>query len=275
MFSLNGKTAVVTGGGRGIGRGIALAMAAAHARVVLTGRTASALESTAAEIRARGGTAITVANDLTEPGSIEQIVAAALANFDYIDCWVNNAGSADPNDVGPLMDLTPERWDRVVDLNLKAAFFAAQAAARTMRNGGTIVNISSRSGAHACPNTGQYGAAKAGLDNLTKTMAMEWGQFGIRVNGIAPGVVLTEANSGPGGSMSRPSRIQRQIETVPLRRLGSVEDIGWLAVYLASDEAAWLTGQTIQMNGGSEIPIGTLTFLHHVHQRLSGAAPQS
>ncbi|MCH7553926.1 MAG: SDR family oxidoreductase, partial [Chloroflexi bacterium] len=137
--------------------------------------------------------------------------------------------------------------------------------------GGTIINITSRSGSQPSPNTGQYSAAKAGVENLTATMAVEWGHLGIRVNAVAPGVVLTEANSGPGGTMSRPSRVRRQIETIPLRRLGTVEDAGALCVFLASDEASWITGETIQLTGGSRIPVGLLTYLHHVDQRMAEA----
>ena len=271
MFSLAGKTTVVTGGGRGIGRGISLSMAKAGANVVAAGRTLEPLEAIAAQIRQGGGQAIAVPADITKPGDIERILKQALETFGYVDCWVNNAGSADPADVGLLMDLTPDRWDRVVDLNMKWTFFAAQAAARAMTRGGTIINITSRSGSQPSPNTGQYSAAKAGVENLTATMAVEWGHLGIRVNAVAPGVVLTENNSGPGGTMSRPSRVRRQIETIPLRRLGTVEDAGALCVFLASDEASWITGETIQLTGGSRIPVGLLTYLHHVDQRMAEA----
>ena len=271
MFSLAGKTTVVTGGGRGIGRGISLSMAKAGANVVAAGRTVEPLEAIAAQIRQGGGQAIAVPADITKPGDIERILNQALETFGYVDCWVNNAGSADPADVGLLMDLTPDRWDRVVDLNMKWTFFAAQAAARAMTRGGTIINITSRSGSQPSPNTGQYSAAKAGVENLTATMAVEWGHLGIRVNAVAPGVVLTENNSGPGGTMSRPSRVRRQIETIPLRRLGTVEDAGALCVFLASDEASWITGETIQLTGGSRIPVGLLTYLHHVDQRMAEA----
>jgi NAD(P)-dependent dehydrogenase (short-subunit alcohol dehydrogenase family) len=125
--------------------------------------------------------------------------------------------------------------------------------------GGSIINISSRSGVTPNPNTGQYGAAKAGLDNLTLTMAAEWGHLGIRVNAVAPGLVLTDENS----QNMTPSRRRRQVETVPLQRLGTPDDIGPVCVYLASAEAGWHTGSVIQINGGSPISIGYLTYLHH------------
>jgi 3-oxoacyl-[acyl-carrier protein] reductase len=265
VFDLSGKTVVVTGGGRGIGRGISRAMGQAGARVVVAGRTMSTLEQTADELDASGVHNLVVPADVTRADDLARLVSTTLEAFGRLDCWVNNAGSARSEDVGPLMDLTEAQWDAVVDLNLKWTFFAAQAAARAMTHGGSIINISSRSGSQPNPMTGHYGAAKAGIDNLTATMAVEWGHLGIRVNAVAPGAVLTEA---PVAAMDRPSRRRRQVEMIPLRRLGTVDDIGRLCVFLASDEAAWLTGEVIQITGGSRIPVGYLTYLHHVNERL-------
>lgn len=260
MFSLDGKTVVVTGGGRGIGRGIARACAQAGANVVVTGRSPQPLAETAAELEASGAACLTIPGDITSHAGIAEIVARAGEHFGAIHGWVNNAGSAASGDVGPMLDLDEGQWDRVVDLNLKWTFFAMQAAAKAMAGrGGSIVNISSRSGSQPCPMTGQYGAAKAGVDSLTATAAVEWGYLGIRVNAIAPGVVLTENAV----SMSTSARRKRQIETVPLQRLGRVDDIGPMAVYFLSDEAAWISGQVVQANGGSRIPVGLLTWLHH------------
>jgi len=266
VFDLTGKAAVVTGGGRGIGRGITRMMAKAGANVVVAGRSPEPLRDAAAEARALGATAIDVPTDITHPDEVAALVARTLEAFGGLDCWVNNAGSAEKTDVGPLIDLTEAQWDPVVDLNLKWTFFAAQAAAHVMmaRGGGSIINISSRSGSQPNPRTGQYGAAKAGLENLTATMAVEWGHMGIRVNAVAPGVVLTEAPV----AMDRPSRRRRQVETIPLRRLGSPDDVGAVCVFLASDEASWVTGEVIQIHGGSRISVGYLTYLHHVNERL-------
>ena len=274
MFELTGKTAVITGGGRGIGRGITLALAQAGANVVLAGRTSGPLESAAEQARGLGVRAIPVVADLTARRDLDHLVARGHEPTGYIDCWVNNAGSARQQDVGPLINLTEEQWDAVTDLNLKWTFFAAQAAARAMTRGGVIINISSRSGSQPNPMTGQYGAAKAGLENLTATMAVEWGHLGIRVNAVAPGMVLTPEGLAS-GSMSRPSRRQRQIDTIPLRRLGEVEDIAWLCAFLASDEAGWITGETIQVTGGSRIPVGYLTYMHHVTQQLAAEQPDA
>ncbi|HEY6534056.1 MAG TPA: glucose 1-dehydrogenase [Acidimicrobiales bacterium] len=266
MFDLGGRTAVVTGGGRGIGRGIARALASAGAGVVVAGRSPEPLHDTVEELRGLGVEALAVPVDLTQPSSLNTLVQETLDRFGSVDCWVNNAGGARTEDNAPLLELTEAQWDAVVDLNLKRTFFAAQAAARAMAvHGGSIINISSRSGSQPNPMTGQYGAAKAGLDNLTATMAVEWGHLGIRVNGIAPGAVRTEE---PVAAMATPSRRRRQMETIPLRRLGTVDDIGPLCAFLASDEASWITGEVIQVTGGSRIPVGYLSYLHRTNERL-------
>jgi len=273
MFDLTGKTAVVTGGGRGIGRGITIALASVGANVVLAGRSREPLESAAAQAREFGVSAVPVVADITVRSDLERLVDRGHEPSGYIDCWVNNAGSARSQDVGPLLDLTEDQWDAVTDLNLKWTFFACQAAARSMSQGssargGTIINVSSRSGSQPNPMTGQYGAAKAGVENLTATMAVEWGHLGIRVNAVAPGLVVTP-ESMASGSMSSPGRRQRQIDAVPLRRLGTVEDVAAACVFLASDEAGWITGETMQVTGGSRITVGYLSYLHHVTERLA------
>ncbi len=135
--------------------------------------------------------------------------------------------------------------------------------------GGSIVNISSRSGSQPNPMTGQYGAAKAGIENLTATMAVEWGHHGIRVNAVAPGLVPTEESLARGGSMSKPSRVARQIETVPMRRLGTVDDTGAACAFLASDEASWINGETIQITGGSRLTVGYLAYMHRITEQLA------
>jgi NAD(P)-dependent dehydrogenase (short-subunit alcohol dehydrogenase family) len=266
MFDLAGRVVVVTGAGTGIGRGIVRAMARAGATIVIAGRTPETLEAAAAEARDLGADARAVRTDITVRDQVDALVATTMKEFGRIHCWVNNAGSANADDVGALIDLNEAQWDAVIDLNLKWTFFAAQAAARAMATtgGGSIINISSRSGSYPCPNTGQYGAAKAGLDNLTATMAAEWGHLGIRVNAVAPGVVITEANA----ERMTPTRTRRQVQTVPLQRLGTPDDIGPLCVYLASDESSWQSGTVVHVNGGSPIPVGYLTYLHHVNSTL-------
>ena len=208
LFSLVGKTVVVTGGGKGIGRGISDAMARCGANVVVSGRGALALDETVRGVQALGAQALAVVGDITRSDDRDRLIAATLERFGAIDGWVNNAGSASPADVGPLDTIGEAQWDRVVDLNLKAAFFAAQAAARAMVRGGSIVNISSRSASYPNPGTGHYGAAKAALENLTRTMAAEWGHRGIRVNAVAPGVVMTDELAK---TFDTPERIRRQV----------------------------------------------------------------
>jgi NAD(P)-dependent dehydrogenase (short-subunit alcohol dehydrogenase family) len=263
MISLHGKTVVVTGGGKGIGRGIAMAAAQCGANVVVSGRAPQPLEDAVAAMRALGTQALAVPADLTKPEDTERVIDATLQRFGTLDGWVNNAGSASPSDVGPLMQVREDQWDRVVDLNLKWSFFAAQAAARAMKGGGSIVNITSRSASHPNPNTGHYGAAKAAMENLTLTMAAEWGHLGIRVNAVAPGVVMTEELAKV---FDTESKIRRQVETVPLQRLGTPEDIGPLVAYLLSEAASWTTGALIAVNGGSPVPMGYLSYLHKVNR---------
>ncbi|KCZ96637.1 3-oxoacyl-ACP reductase [Hyphomonas polymorpha PS728] len=254
----------MTGGGRGIGRGICRALAKAGANVVIAGRTPGPLQETAEEVRNLGAQSLVVPVDICSQAEIDRLVDLSIKEFGYIDGWVNNAGSASASDVGRLLDIKEDQWDRVVDLNLKWTFFAAQAAARSMTKGGSIINITSRTASQPCPMTGQYGAAKAGVESLTGTMAVEWGHRKIRVNAIAPGVVLTENST----SMEKSSTRRRQIETVPLRRLGEVDDVGPLAVYFVADESSWVTGTVVPVAGGSRIPIGTLSYLHHINREM-------
>lgn len=269
MFSLKNKVAVVTGGGRGIGKGISLFLAKAGATVICTGRNKEPLNATVKEICDQGGKAISLPGDITSNGAAHTIVERALSEFGRLDIWVNNAGSASPSDVGELIDINESQWNNVVDLNLKSVFFACQAAAKAMTKGGSIINITSRSGSQPNPMTGQYGAAKAGVENLTATMAVEWGHLNIRVNAIAPGVVLTEENA----DFMSGNRAQKQIDTIPLGRLGTPDDVGPLCVFLASDESSWISGAVIQLHGGSRVPIGYLAYLHKVSKTRHDRAP--
>jgi len=273
MFSLEGKCVVVTGGGRGIGRGISREMAAAGASVVITGRSEQPLADTVAEIEKAGGKAVYLPGDICSFATINAVVKKAIDSYGYIDCWVNNAGSADPRDNGPAIDMSEEAYDRVVNLNMKWAFFCAQAAARTMTRGGSIINISSRAGAQPSPLLLHYSSAKAGLDAMTANLAVEWGHKNIRVNGIAPGVVRTERDEAT--AMTSESRIKRQLDTVPLRRLGKVEDVAYLCVYFASDESEWVSGQVVQVTGGSRIPMGILTYLWKANNPEAVAAKRT
>jgi NAD(P)-dependent dehydrogenase (short-subunit alcohol dehydrogenase family) len=247
-------------------------MARAGADLVIAGRNRDTLDDAVAEAAALGARALAVPTDITDAAQRETLAARTVEAYGHVDAWVNNAGGAQESDVATMIELTEDQWDTVLGLNAKAAVFAAQTAARAMAHrGGSIINISSRSGSQPNPRTGPYGAAKAALENVTATMAVELGHRGIRVNAVAPGLVLTEQNSVGDGSMAAPDRRERQIETIPLRRLGTPDDIGPLCVYLASDESSWVTGQVIQVQGGSSLTVGHMSYLRRVARDLAGA----
>jgi len=197
MFSLEGKVCVVTGAGRGLGRGIALAYAGQGADVVLASRTKSELEALAGEVEAKGRRALVQPTDITQPTQLRALADAAVATFGGIDFWVNNAGgfASEPGAMAEWLDVSEAGWDAMLALNLKAQVFGAQAAARAMKasgKGGSIIFLSSIDSLYAAPGgEGIYGACKAALNNITQTMAVELGQYKIRVNAIAPAVIET------------------------------------------------------------------------------------
>ncbi len=247
-FSLAGQVAVVTGSGRGIGRGIAIGLAEAGADVIVTGRRTGEIDSVAAEIRATGRRGLAIAGDIRNADTADALATAAVEQLGRIDLWVNNAGGAEDRTMR-LLAATPEAaWDDQLELNLKAAWLGARAAAARMTDGGCIVNISSIAAGRASANNGPYAAAKAGLNQLTKTLAAELAPQRIRVNAVSPGPVpteaflvalnLTEDQLGPVAAM------------IPMGRMGSPEDIAAAVVYLASPAAAWVTGANLAVDGG-------------------------
>lgn len=245
---LDGKVAVVTGSGRGIGRGIALGLADAGADVVVTARRADEVESVAAEVRERGRRAVAMPGDIRDFS--EQLAAAAVEQLGRLDVWVNNAGGSEDKRTQPLVETSDDTWRAQLELNLTTVFQGATAAARRMTEGGAIINISSGAGMRAAPNTGPYGAAKAGVINLTMTMAEELAPAGIRVNAIAPGMIPTEAFF----QVLRISEdeLPTYAAKVPLGRLGTPDDIAAAVVFLASPAASWITGQNLLVSGGRE-----------------------
>jgi NAD(P)-dependent dehydrogenase (short-subunit alcohol dehydrogenase family) len=258
-FSLAGKTAVVTGGGRGIGRGISECLSRAGASIVLAARTRGPLEETAEGIVNEGGNAHVVLADLSTHEGIERTVREATDAFGYIDCWINNAGNLLMSDVAPLLEIDDENWHRTVDLNLKWPFFAAQAAARTMTRGGSIVNVSSLTARGPSPTLAHYGAAKAGLDRLTQTMAAEWGHLGIRVNGVAPGFVLTERNRGRVEALG--DERDPLLDITCIQRHGRPEDIGAACVFFAADASSFVTGTVLPVDGGQLVSALYLSYM--------------
>lgn len=249
-FRLPGCAAVVTGSGRGIGRSIALALAEAGADVLVTGRREHEVEVVAREVSALGCRGLGRPGDLRSDGFSEALADAAMGAFGRLDVWVNNAGGADEKTVMPLTATPDATFRSMLETNLVVAFQGAKAAAVRMTSGGSIVNLASGAGMRAAPNTGAYGAAKAGVLNLTATLAAELAPRGIRVNAVSPGPVPTEAFRQVLDFSD--DDLARLATTVPLGRLGTPEDIAAAVLYLASPAASWVTGQNLLVSGGRE-----------------------
>ena len=243
-FRLDEQVAVVTGSGQGIGRGIAWALADAGARVVLNARRLADLEVTAAGVRDRGSEAIIVAGDIRDYS--ETLARRTIDAFGRLDVWVNNVGGSDEKDVHPLVDTPDQSFRAQLELNLTSAFQGCKAAAERMQSGGAIVNITSGAGTRGSPNTGPYAAAKAGLINLTQTLALELAERGVRVNAVSPGPVATEALREVLGVQD----IDSLARTIPLGRMGLPEDIAATVLLLCSPAGAWITGEHFLVAGG-------------------------
>jgi NAD(P)-dependent dehydrogenase (short-subunit alcohol dehydrogenase family) len=245
QFRMDGKVAVVTGSGQGIGRGIAWGLADAGCDVVLNARRRSDLEVTAAGIEERGRKALIADADIRDFS--DELAAMAVAELGRLDVWVSNVGGSDEKTVRELIDTPDEIWRSQLELNLTTAFQGAKAAAARMERGGVIINIASGAGMRGSPRTGPYAAAKAGMLNLNLTLALELGSRGIRVNAVSPGPVITEAYHEVLGISDKLGELQA---TIPLGRLGTPDDIAAAVVYLASPAASWVTGQNILVAGG-------------------------
>ncbi len=244
-FRLDGHVAVVTGSGQGIGRAIALALADAGCDVVVNARRVDDLEVTAAGVGERGRRALVVDGDIRDLS--ETLADRAVAEFGRLDVWVNNVGGSDEKDVHLLVDTPDATFRSQVELNLTSAFQGCKAAATRMHAGGVIVNITSGAGTRGSPYTGPYAAAKAGLINLTQTLALELAERGIRVNSVSPGPVATEAFRDVLGVEDRLDELTR---TIPLGRLGTPDDIAAMVLFLCSPAAAWITGEHHLVAGG-------------------------
>jgi len=246
---LENKCAVVTGARRGIGRGIALAMASEGAAVVVSDVDLRDCEAVASEIEARGGRALAVQCDVTSKQQIDDMIARTIGAFGKVDILANNAGIAE---FKPFLELTPEDWDETLDVNLRGQFLCAQAAARDMikRKWGRIINIASVASGQigiGFPNLTHYTASKGGVIAFTEALAIELSPHDINVNAIGPGIIGTE--------MIRPLEEAGTLEAlvrtrVPKGRMGTPEDIGHLAVFLASEESDYITGATVFIDGG-------------------------
>jgi len=248
---LDGKVALVTGGGAGIGRGIALGLAEFGADVAVLDRNGEAAETVAAFVRAKGRRAIAISADVTDRDRVRAAVAQTVAELGALDVLVNNVGGTRPI---PLVEMTDAQADKQIDLNLKSLVAATQAGARAMiagGRGGAIINIPSIEGMRAAPYYSVYAACKAGMINFTRTIAVELAEHGIRVNGIAPDVVPTEHMARFAPSLVSEEGRAQQGRYIPLGRAGNLDDCAGVAVFLASKLAAYVTGVTINVDGGT------------------------
>ena len=247
-IDLTGRTALVTGASSGLGRHFAGVLAKAGARVALAARRTDALAETKAAIEAAGGTALVVAMDVTDAGSVSAAVAQAWDGLGRIDILVNKAGVTATR---PFLDMSEEEWDRVIDTNLTGCARVAREVARRMRDdgdgtGGSIVNIASILGMRVAGHVSSYIAAKGGLVHLTKAMALELARHGIRVNALCPGYVETELNADFFAGEAGKALVKR----IPQRRLGRLADLDGPLLLLASDAGAYMTGSVLAADGG-------------------------
>ena len=247
-FSLAGKVAIVTGGSRGIGRSIAVALAEAGADVCVTARKVEALEESVAAIRATGRKGIAVPTNVRDMDALQNLVNETKAQLGRIDILVNNAAT---NPVfGPIANIDERAWDTTMNTNVKSAFFLSKMVREAIKEhgaGGTIINVSSTGGFRAGGGLGTYSVSKAAIIMLTQVCAKEWGVDGIRVNCIAPGLIKTEFSRAlwDNEAALRNSRAQS-----PLRRIGEPDEMAGACVYFASEASSFTTGQTLILDGG-------------------------
>lgn len=252
QFKLDGQVAVVTGGGRGIGEGIALGLAEAGADVVLAARRTEEIEAVAEKVRALGRRALAITTDMMDIEQVQALAEQSYRDMGALTCWVSNAGGADDRVPRTFLEMPERQWDFQLNLNLKAVWTGAQAAGRIMKDngGGTIINISSQAANRASPQNGPYAVAKSGVNNLTQTLAVEMAPLGIRVNAVSPGPIPTEVFlEFLNLTEEDVPKLGKQFG-VPLGRVGTPEDIAPAVVYLASSASSWMTGQNIVINGG-------------------------
>lgn len=251
MAELDGKIALVTGARRGIGRGISLELARQGADVAINDVEGQAqAEAVAEEVRALGRRAIVVMADVAKPDQVQAMVARVVAELGGLDILVNNAGV---ESILPVLEITPEEWERVTHINLKGEFLCAQAAARHMvaaGKGGAIVNIGSVQAGMVLPGRTHYAPSKRGIEALTANLAAELATHNIRVNCVHPGLIDTDMTSWV---MKDPNILPIVLEKIALRRPGQPSEIGHAVAFLASDKASYITGQSLYVDGGFRI----------------------
>lgn len=250
IFDLTGKTALVTGASRGLGRSFALALARAGADVAVTSRTLASLDDTRRAIESTGRRCVPLVLDVREQASITTAVDAAHQVFGRLDILVNNAGC---NIRKPALDVTWADWNTILDTNLRGPFFVAQAVARHMvaQGGGRIINIGSVTSVAGYAGLGPYGASRGGIKQLTMSLAADWGPQGITVNCLAPGWFKTSQNAVMYGDAAWVSYLS---DRIPLRRPGNVEaDLEGALIFLASEASRYVTGQILLVDGGISV----------------------
>ncbi|NWF55104.1 MAG: glucose 1-dehydrogenase [Syntrophaceae bacterium] len=246
-FDLGGKVAIVTGGGRGIGRAIALGLAQSGAAVTLASRTQKEVDAVAEEIQKSGGKALAVVTDLTLNEQLENLVQVTIQEFGKIDILVNNAARSF---LRSLMDLREDGWDKVFNTNVKAVWLLSRLVARKMmeQKSGCIINITTVGAEKAELGMAAYGCSKAALKMLTRCMAREWAQFGIQVNAVGPGLTRTEFSKP---IWSNPEVAKHVSAAIPMGRLAEPEEIVGSVLFLASDAARFITGHSLYVDGGA------------------------
>jgi len=249
-FSVEGKVTIVTGASRGIGNALARGFAEAGARVALAARTVPELESTAEDIRAKGGTAIAIPTDVTRIDQLQAMVQRTMEEWGRIDVLLNVAGGAGEIWVLPPLDMPEEHYDELHGRNYRAVFFCNQAVARVMvkQGQGSIINVSSLSGTKPIAYEAVVGGFKAAVNQMTRALALAWGPDNVRVNAIAPGITLTERVKKKMGA----EFIENFSQTIPLRRPALPEDHLGPALFLASDASSYITGAVIPVDGGPQ-----------------------
>ena len=249
MFDLTGKVAIVTGASRGIGRAIALGFAQAGADVVLVARSVDAMNDTAAQIRDEGRKTLAVSTDVRNVDQITDMLHKTLDSFGKVDILVNNAGG-DSGGSGYVLDMSVDEWRNGIDLNLNSLFYCSKIIGEVMvRNkAGNIINISSGMGFGPFPGGSHHAAARAGVINFTKSLALEWAPFNIRVNSLAPG--YTETSLPAKVWKEHPEHLEALLKNVPLGRVAQPEEMASVAIFLASPASSYITGETIYVSGG-------------------------
>lgn len=257
QFSLEGRVAIITGGGTGLGKAICHAFARAGADIVVAGRRLEPIRQTESEVKELGRRAISVSTDVTDSGQVDALVEKTIGEYGKVDVLVNNAGIArgiEPSQwdsvqikVGPIWDLSDEKWHRALDVNLGGTFYCCRAVAKHMisQQSGKVINMASVGGLRGAKGWVTYSSAKGGVVMLTKVLAVTWARDNIQVNCIAPGFIEVVGQAA--------ASQERNMDFIPMGRSGEPKDVGLLAVYLASEASDYVTGECFILDGSSTV----------------------